>query len=70
MESGELLIELLIERGIDCQLGADQRAKTGGEGGFVEARCAGDAVAIEQRDRRIAEQGGAIDQRLGHRRRA
>ena len=52
------------------QLDADERTEPGSEGGFMEARRAGDAVAIQQRHRRIAEQGRAIDQRLGHRRRA
>ena len=44
--SGDLLARL------DGQLGADQRADAGGERGFMEARRAGDAVAIEQRHAR------------------
>ena len=34
----------------------------------MESRRAVDAVAIEQRERRIAERGGAIDERFGQRR--
>ena len=34
----------------------------------MEARRAVDAVAIEQRERRIAELGGALDERFGQRR--
>ena len=70
--TGELSDLWLIWRSgdFDRQLGADERTQAGGEGGFVEARGAGDAVAVEQRHRRIAEHGRAIDQRLGHRRRA
>jgi hypothetical protein len=40
----------------------------GTERGFVKARGAVDAVAIEQRQRGIAEVGRAIDERLGERR--
>ena len=40
----------------------------GGTRGLVKARRAVDAVAIEQRERRIAELGGALDERFGQRR--
>jgi len=48
----------------DRYLSANERADAGSERGFMEPRCAGDAVAIEQRDRGIAERGGAIDEDL------
>ena len=40
----------------------------GAQRGFVKARRAVDAVAIEQRERGVAEIGRAIDERLGQRR--
>src|SRR5262249_2758791 len=46
------------------QLGADNRLDAGGNGGFVEARDAVDAVAIEERERWIPERHRAIDQDL------
>ena len=52
----------------DRQLRADDRPDAGRERGLVKARRAVDAVAIEQRERRIAELGGAIDERFGQRR--
>ena len=52
----------------DRQLGADDRLEAGALGGEVKARRAVDAVAIEQRQRRIAERRRALDQRFGQRR--
>jgi hypothetical protein len=52
----------------DRQFGPDDRLQTGTFRRKMEARRAVDAVAIEQRERRIAERGGAVDQRLGERR--
>ena len=52
----------------DRQLRADERLDAGGERRFMKTRRAGDAVAIEQRDRRIAERRRSIDERFGQRR--
>ena len=49
------------------QLRADDRLDAGALRGEVKARRAVDAVAIEQRERRIAERRGAVDQRFGQR---
>ena len=54
----------------DGQLGADDGADAGGLRGLMEARRAVDAVAIEQRDRRIAERRRALDERFRQRRAA
>ena len=62
------LFPIPIPARFDRQLRADQRADAGGERGFMEARRAGDAVAIEQRDRRVAEHGRAIDEHFRQRR--
>ena len=51
----------------DGQLGADDGFQPGAPGGKVKARDAVDAVAIEQRQRRIAELGGALHQRFRQR---
>ena len=48
----------------DGELGADDRADAGGKRGAMEARRAVDAVAIEQRNRRVAVAGGLIDERF------
>ena len=53
---------------LDRQLGADDRLESRALRGEMESRRAVDAVAIEQRERRIAERGGAVDQRFGQRR--
>src|SRR5262249_41933765 len=50
------------------QLGADDRAQTGGRRRFVKARQPVDAIAIDQRERRVAELRRAIDERLRQRR--
>jgi hypothetical protein len=47
------------------ELGADDRFEAGGAGRLVKAGGAVDAVAIEQRHRRIAKQRRAVDERLG-----
>ena len=49
------------------QLRADDRLDAGALRGEVKARRAVDAVAIEQRERRIAERRGAVDERFGQR---
>ena len=49
------------------QLSADDRLDAGALRGEVKTRRAVDAVAIEQRERRIAERRGAVDQRFGQR---
>src|SRR4029453_4010071 len=49
------------------ELGADERLQSGGERRLMKARRARDAVAIEQRDRRIAERRGSIDERFRQR---
>ena len=54
----------------DRQLGADDGAEAGGFGGLMKARRAVDAVAIEQRERGIAERRGTLDERFGQRRAA
>ena len=55
-------------RPCDRQLRADDRAQPGGGRGLVKPRRAVDAVAIEQRHGRVAEIGGAIDDRFRERR--
>ncbi len=50
------------------QLGADDRMQAGGLRGLVKTRRAVEAVAIEQGHGGIAEQRGAVDERLGQRR--
>ena len=58
----EVAIDLVISRrDFDCQLRTDQRPEASGERSFVEARRTRDAVAIEQRHRRVTEHGGALD---------
>jgi hypothetical protein len=49
------------------ELGADQGADAGGEGGFVEAGGAVHAISIEQRQRRVAERRRTLDERFGER---
>ncbi|HTI38096.1 MAG TPA: hypothetical protein VL484_11075 [Vicinamibacterales bacterium] len=55
-------------RRADRQLGADHRVQAGFLRGHVETRSAVHAVAIEQRERRIAERRRALDEGLGQRR--
>ena len=50
------------------QFGADDWCNAGGGRRFVEARRAVDAVAIEERERGIAERGGTVDERFRQRR--
>jgi hypothetical protein len=50
------------------QLRADDRLHSGAAGGKMKARNAVHAIAIEQRERRIPELGGALDERFGQRR--
>jgi hypothetical protein len=49
------------------ELGADERPDSHGERRLMKARYAIDAVAVEQRDRPVAEIGRPIDQRFGQR---
>jgi hypothetical protein len=51
----------------DRQFRANQRADPGGERRLMKTRRAGDAIAIEQRDRRIAEHRRSIDEHFGQR---
>ena len=57
-----------LEISREGQLGADNRFDPGGKGSFVKPRRAVDAVAIEERERGIAELGGAVDERFRKRR--
>ena len=52
----------------DRELRADDGLEPGLLRGAVESRRAVDAVAVEQRQRRIAQRGGALDERLRQRR--
>ncbi len=54
--------------GANRQLRPDDRADAGGQRGLVEARCAVNAVAIEERECGIAELGGPVDERFRQRR--
>jgi len=54
----------------DREFGANERPNPGGECGLMKPRRPRHAVAIDQRHGRIAEHGGAIDQRFGQRGRA
>jgi len=56
-----LAIYLVIWRG-DGEHGADQGTQAGGAGGFMEPGGAVHAIAVEQRQRGIAEGSGAIHQ--------
>ena len=58
---------LLAPRSSDCQLGSDDRFDAGFLRRDVEARRAVNAVAIEERERRIPERRGALNQRFGQR---
>jgi hypothetical protein len=49
------------------QFGADDRLDPRGERGLVEPRGAVHAVAIQQRERRVAERRRALDERFGQR---
>src|SRR5262249_46130477 len=51
----------------ECQLRADDRLQPGGGGGLVEAGRAVEAVAIDQRDGRIAKRSGAFREGFGQR---
>ena len=51
----------------DREFGTNQWANPGGEGGFVEARGAVDAVQVEQRQRRVAKRRGSLGERFGKR---
>jgi hypothetical protein len=51
----------------DRQFGADDGAEAGGFRGLMKTRGTVDAVAIEQRQRRIAQCHRALDERLGQR---
>ena len=53
----------------DRELRPDDRPQPGRERGFVKTRGAVHPVAIEQRERGIAERGGALDERFRQRRR-
>ena len=53
--------------GSNRQLGSDDRFDPGHFRGAIELRRAMDAVAIEQRQRGIAQLGGSFDQRSGKR---
>jgi len=55
---------VIERRDFDREFGADERTQSGGEGGFMKARRARDAVAIEQRHRRVAQHGRAFDDRF------
>jgi hypothetical protein len=52
----------------DRELSTDNRPDPRGERGLVEPRGAVHAVAIQQRQRRIAERRRALDERFGQRR--
>ena len=52
----------------DGQFRSDDRAQAGRGRGLVEPRRAVDAVTIEERDGRIAQIGGTIDDRFRERR--
>jgi hypothetical protein len=49
--------------GSNRQLGADDGLETSRFGGAIELRCAVESIAIEQCNRRIAQFGGALDER-------
>ena len=53
---------------IERELGADDRSDARSEGGAMKPWSAVDAIAIEQRQRGIAEIGRPVDERLGKRR--
>ena len=57
-----------LSRPTNRQLRANDRADADGERSLVKARRAVHAVAIEQRERGIAERRRAIDERFGKRR--
>jgi hypothetical protein len=52
----------------DRELSADDRANARGDCRFMKAWRTVHAIPIEQRERRVAEIGGPIDERLGKRR--
>jgi len=58
---------LRVGGGAHRQLGADDRADPGGARRLVEARRAVHAVPVEQRERRVAEIGRAVDDRFRQR---
>src|SRR6266404_8692308 len=57
--------DLLRRSVLDRQLGANDGAQPGLGCRLVEARRAVDAIRVEQRQRRIAERGRAVHERLG-----
>src|SRR5258707_298685 len=52
---------------LDRQFRADDRPEPGATRGFMKARRTVHAVAIEERERGVAEQRRAIDERFGQR---
>ena len=51
----------------DRQLGADDRLQTGLAGGLMKPGSTVHAIGVEQRQRRIPERRGTLDERFGQR---
>jgi len=56
---------MILAARFDREFGANQWANPGGEGSFVEARGAVNAVQVEQRQRRVAKRRGSLGERFG-----